>query len=160
MDVAVVMLAQHFETSGNLFIKALRGISRDELLTRPGAQSNSMLWVAGHLTQFRHRITNILGAELEIPWGELFATGARVGDPGQYPSGDQILARWSEVTPELLRRLRAADPQSLAAPPPARVASTDNTLRGALVLFAFHEGYHVGQMGFLRKWVGHPPLFD
>jgi hypothetical protein len=48
----------------------------------------------------------------------------------------------------------------LVAPPPERVASPDGTLRGALALLAFHDGYHVGQLGFVRKWLGFSALLD
>jgi hypothetical protein len=160
MDAVHAMLTQHFETSGNLFVKALRDVDRDALLTRPGARSNSLLWIAGHLTQFRFRVANLLGAALEVPWGDLFATGAKVRDPGDYPGVEQVLEQWKEITPELMRRLRAASEADLTAPTPERVASPDGTMRGALVLFAFHEGYHVGQMGFVRKWLGHSALID
>ncbi len=40
------------------------------------------------------------------------------------------------------------------APPRFRAPSTD----GTLFLFSFHEAYHVGQLGYLRRWLGHSPL--
>lgn len=160
MDASAAALVRQFETGTNLFRKALRDIGREPLLTRPGARSNSMLWIAGHVTQFRYRVANVLGAEREVPWGEMFATGARISDPDHYPDGDDILARWNEITPELLRRLSALDGSALDGPTPDRVASPDGTLRGALTYLAFHEGYHIGQLGFLRKWLGYSSLLD
>ena len=29
-----------------------------------------------------------------------------------------------------------------------------------LAFAAMHEAYHVGQMGYLRKWLGLDPIFD
>jgi hypothetical protein len=41
-----------------------------------------------------------------------------------------------------------------------RVPSTDATLRGAIGYFSLHEAYHVGQMGYVRKWLGLSPIID
>ena len=160
MDPTAAAIAGQFETGTNLFRKALRGVEREALVRRPGPRSNSMLWIAGHLTQFRYRVAGILGAEGELPWGAMFATGAKVGDAEGYPDGDEILARWDAITPELMRRLSALSVQKLAGPAPPRVASADGSLGGALAYLALHEGYHIGQLGFLRKWLGLSPLLD
>ena len=153
-------LAGQFDVSTNLFVKALRGIARAELVTRPSDRSNPLIWVAGHLAQARGRMINVLGGRREIPWGQLFSTGSTVGPAEQYPEADSIVHEWTSVSDELTRQLGALDAGALAAPPPMRVSSADGTLRGAVTLFAFHEAYHVGQMGYLRKWLGHSPLVD
>jgi uncharacterized damage-inducible protein DinB len=50
--------------------------------------------------------------------------------------------------------------EDLLAPPVARVPSTDATLRRAIGYFSLHEAYHVGQMGYVRKWLGRTPIID
>jgi hypothetical protein len=160
MDASAAAFVRQFETGTNLFRKALRDIGREALLTRPGARSNSMLWIAGHVTQFRYRAANILGAGRDVPWEELFATGAKLVDPAQYPDRDEILARWNDITPELLRHLASLGAEALDGAAPDRVASPDGSLRGTLSYLAFHESYHLGQLGFLRKWLGYSPLLE
>jgi hypothetical protein len=34
----------------------------------------------------------------------------------------------------------------------------DKTQRGAIVFLNYHETYHVGQMAYLRKWLGYSQL--
>jgi hypothetical protein len=160
MDPVVQALADQFRVVTNAYLKALDGVSREALLTRPGAQSNPMLWVAGHLVQSRARLINVLGGARELPWPELFRTGSHIVDPAAYPEPAAIIAQWRELTDELMRRLEALGPADLGREAPPRVASPDGSLRGAISLFAFHEGYHVGQLGFLRKWLGYSSLFD
>jgi hypothetical protein len=160
MEAAIQALADQFNVVTNAYLKALDGLDRDTLLTRPGARSNSPLWVAGHLVQSRVRLINILGGARELPWPDLFRTGSTIVDPTAYPEVSEIIARWRDLTEELMRRLEQVDATALGADAPPRVASQDGTLRGAIALFAFHEGYHIGQLGFLRKWLGHSPLFD
>jgi hypothetical protein len=160
MEPAVQSFADQFRVVTNAYLKALDGMDRDTLLTRPGARSNSAMWVAGHLVQSRARLINVLGGSRELPWPELFRTGSTVADPAAYPEAPAIVAQWRELTEELMRRIESLGPADLAGAAPPRVASPDGSLRGAIALFAFHEGYHTGQLGFLRKWLGHSSLFD
>jgi uncharacterized damage-inducible protein DinB len=160
IEPAVQTLADQFRVVTNAYLKTLDGIDRDALLTRPGARSNSLLWVAGHLVQSRARLINVLGGTRDLPWPELFRTGSTVVDPGSYPDAAAIIEQWRDLTEELMRRLEALGPADLSKDAPPRVASPDGSVRGAIALFAFHEGYHVGQLGFLRKWLGYGSLFD
>jgi len=34
----------------------------------------------------------------------------------------------------------------------------DETLRGMVAFLVFHEAYHVGQIGYLKKQLGYAPL--
>ena len=69
-------------------------------------------------------------------------------------------AVWRSATDELVRRLGSLSGASLAAPSPPWLRTNDGTLLGALAFAAMHEAYHVGQMGFLRKWLGLDPIFE
>jgi hypothetical protein len=160
MEAAAQALADQFTVVTNAYLRALDGLDRDALLTRPGARSNPAMWVAGHLVQSRARLINILGGNRELPWPELFRTGSSIRDASEYPDGEAIAAQWRDLTEELMRRLGGLTSAQLAAESPPRIASPDGSLRGAISLLAFHEGYHVGQLGYIRKWLGHSSLFD
>jgi len=43
----------------------------------------------------------------------------------------------------------------LSAKVPQGRASLDGTVGGSLALLCFHETFHVGQMSYLRKWLGY-----
>ena len=160
MDVGLAALAEQFRVSTNLFVKALDGLDREGLLSRIGPGSNPPIWIAGHLAQSRVRIINILGGQRPQPWTGMFDTGSVIGDLARYPQASVIIERWTALSEELMDRLEQVTSEQLEAPPPPRVASPDGTLRSALALLAFHEGYHIGQLGFIRKWLGFSPLLD
>ncbi len=160
MEAAVQALADQFNVVTNAYLRALEGLDREALLTRPSPRSNPAMWVAGHLVQSRARLINILGGSRQLPWPELFRTGSTIVDANAYPDAAAIAAMWKELTAELMQRLEALGPDALAANAPPRIASPDGSLRGAVALLAFHEGYHVGQLGFIRKLLGHSSLFD
>ena len=160
MEPAVQALADQFNVVTNAYLRALEGLDREALLRRPGPRSNPLLWVAGHLVQSRARLINILGGSRELPWPDLFRTGSTIVEPGAYPDAAAISAKWRELAAELAQRLEALEPGALSRDAPPRVASADGSLRGAVANLAFHEGYHVGQLGYIRKLLGHPSLFD
>ena len=96
----------------------------------------------------------------QLPWDDLFGTGSIIGDLTLYPSVGELEAVWRSATDELVRRLGSLSGASLAAPSPPWLRANDGTLLGALAFAAMHEAYHVGQMGFLRKWLGLDPIFE
>jgi hypothetical protein len=160
MDQRITPLAGQFTVGTNLVRRALADVDEAALYRQPGPHSNPMLWMAGHLTQFRARIVRVLGSERPVPWEELFRTGSRLHEPSAYPRITEIEALWGELSEELIGRLEALTAAELDATPRVRVPSTDGTVAGALALFAFHEGYHVGQLGYLRRWLDYSSLFE
>jgi hypothetical protein len=160
MHASIGPVAEQFRITTNLFIKAMSGVEAEEAMRRPGPVSNPLLWLAGHVTHFRTRLVTLIGVQREFPWGSLFDTGAKVGPASQYPGPDEIVAMWGDLSGALEQRLMVLTETDLAAPPAQRVPSTDATLRGAIGYFSLHEAYHVGQMGYVRKWLGMTPIID
>ena len=160
MHASIGPVAEQFRITTNLFIKAMAGVELQRAMTRPGPVSNPLLWLAGHVTQFRSRLLTLLGVPRDFPFGDVFDTGSRVGGPEIYPKPEEIVAMWEEISEVLFDRLNALTEEDLNAPPSARVPTTDATLRGAIGYFSLHEAYHVGQMGYVRKWLGMTPIID
>jgi hypothetical protein len=160
MHASIWTVGEQFRITTNLFIKAMSGVEKDVAMRRPGPVSNPLLWMAGHVIQFRSRLLTLLGVPRVYPWGSVFDTGAKVGAADLYPSPAELVALWEEQSELLMDRLAALSEADLAAPPTARVPSTDATLRGAIGYFSLHEAYHVGQMGYVRKWLGLTPIID
>lgn len=160
MHASIWTVGEQFRITTNLYMKAMSGVEKDVAMRRPGPVSNPLLWLAGHVTHFRSRLLTLLGVPREYPWGSVFDTGAKVGSADMYPSPVELVALWEEQSELLMDRLAALTEADLLAPPMARVPSTDATLRGAIGYFSLHEAYHVGQMGYVRKWLGLTPIID
>ena len=112
------------------------------------------------MIHFRTRLLSLVGVPRDFPWGSRFDTGAKVTQASDYPEPAELVAMWEELSQLLMERLTVLTEGDLAAPPAARVPSTDATLRGAIGYFSLHEAYHVGQMGYVRKWLGMSPIID
>jgi len=158
MDATISAVSSLFHTNDQLFHRALDGIKREDLLRRPHDGSNPLIWIAGHATTSRSSLTKMIGESVNNPWSELFKRGATVDANISYPEIQEIISLWDEVTEKLMRRLQSLMDDELAQAPPFPVPTSDKTLRGAIVFLNYHETYHIGQMAYLRKWLGHSQL--
>jgi len=146
--------AQMFDTSAQLFNKAVAGLSDDQWLAQPGPDSNHLLWIAGHLIVARGKVLRMLGQEWSAPWESLFSRGAAQPAPDSCPRPDEIQRAWKDVSERLPIALAHADSEFLSRPAAEGRPTLDGTVGGTISFFSFHESYHLGQMGYLRKWLG------
>ncbi len=158
MDPVMATISDHLGINTRLYTSALEGLGYEELHRRGGADNSSMLWIAGHIAAGRGRMAGLLEAEAEFPWGDLFGRGAKPRIPSDYPSVGELLDVFGRLTEAVQRQTVKVTDERLAAPSPDRLPIEDKTVRGALGFLVYHETYHVGQMGFLRKMLGHAGL--
>jgi uncharacterized damage-inducible protein DinB len=154
-EIASAALA--FRQNSDLLTKSHAGLTDEEWLRRPGESSNHLLWITGHLIAVRGNLLRILGQHpaWSRPWLPLFARGAKLVDPSQYPSPEEIRLAWLDVSAALAAAFEQASPEALSAPPPDKLPSFDGTISGAISFLAYHETYHIGQAAYLRRWLGH-----
>lgn len=146
-----------FAANDILASQALAGLTAEQLWKCPTDRNNPMLWVAAHLVQTRTELLALLGDPFDTGWGDRFTRGATLGDPDSYPPREEVERTMGEVSARLHARLAELDDTQLAQPAsmPAPGAST---VADQIAGFAFHDSYHVGQMGFIRKALGYQPL--
>lgn len=153
-------IATIFAINDGFVLPALEGLTHEELWKAPTDRNNAMLWIAGHVVQTRAMILRLLGEPVDTGWGTLFDRGApaaRVVNADRYPSRDEIEKTMREITPRLHAKLASLDDTHLAGPARLQVPGT-KTVADELAFFALHESYHVGQLAYVRKSLGHPGL--
>jgi uncharacterized damage-inducible protein DinB len=147
-----------FKLNNGLVTRSLAGLSDDELWWRPSEGGNPMAWILGHITEVRSGLLASLGRPLETGWGRKFPRGASVGRPADYPGREAVEAVW-QATHGLMRdAFSGLTDARLAEPHQGPPLPGVTTLAGAIAFYAFHETYHVGQLGYLRKQMGHSPV--
>ncbi len=154
MDEGIRGAVELFAVGDNLIPKAVEGLSRADLLARPGADSNPMVWLWGHLTNSRCGLLEMLGVEHPRFHPVLFGLGSEIPDGDVYPSAEAIQTAWDDATAKLNARFAAITADALSQPSPRQFRVADTTLRGAVWFLAWHEGTHCGQMAYLKKWLG------
>jgi uncharacterized damage-inducible protein DinB len=148
-------IAGMFKTNTGLVKKTMDEVDPESWFLKPGADSNHLMWVLGHLVWSRSNVLKILNQPVDIPSAPLFARGARLASPDEYPSVAEIKRAWDEVSEKLSSILGSAPVDHLAEPALSTPPSFDGKVSGNIAFLAFHETYHVGQVSYLRKWLGH-----
>lgn len=132
----------------------LQGLDEAEALARPPSGGNCGNWLVGHLLVYRDRVHQLLG--LPPAWPEGF------GDVGPYQRGGDGTLPAPRTLAELFAAFRASQEavipalEALTVEQLAEPASRDQSVAGQLGFLAFHEGYHAGQAGLLRRVLGKP----
>jgi uncharacterized damage-inducible protein DinB len=157
MSAAVAQVAFIFDANDGLIRRTLKDLPPEAGWQQPSEGGNSIMWILGHITQTRAGLLSILGERVDTGWGDLFKRGAQRHDPGVYPSPDTIKQTGIDLTARLRRKLRTIGDDQLATPVQLKLPGVTN-LAQALAFFAFHEAYHVGQLGYVRKLLGHASI--
>ena len=155
---AIAPLAYIFQANDGLIRQTLSDLPADALWTQPGGQGNSIMWIVGHITQTRAGLLSLLGDRASTGWGELFRRGAQRQDPSAYPAPQTIKAVGVDLATRLRAKLETITADELAAPVTTVKLPNVNTVVDALAFFAFHEAYHVGQLGYVKKALGYSAI--
>jgi len=151
------LLLRMYQINFNALKMNLDGVTDEDSLTRPQPAGNSINWVVGHILFSRNQILEPLGEEAVVEKSE-FSAYARDSEPGQHddmiPLSRLIddLTRSQNILETALGRLTE---EELNSP-----VSNDNNgdskvlLVDQLLFLQFHEAYHVGQTGLLRRMTG------
>jgi len=155
MDANFGYISGMFKTNTDIVNRATEGILPEHWFLKPGEASNHLMWVAGHLVASRGTVLKTLGSEWSAPWSSLFARGAKLASADQYPGVEEIRKAWKGVSERLSASLAAVPVEVLTTPAAEGRPSFDGKVGGLVAFLAFHETYHVGQVGYLRKWLGY-----
>ena len=112
----------------------------------------SIAWMVGHLMHYRYYVMSCLGDECVDPAGETFTQAATHGT--DYPTIAELQERWGALASDFEAVLISRTEEDWNAA--GTGAHEEKSLRDQLSFFAWHEGYHMGALGALRKEMGYP----
>jgi uncharacterized protein YndB with AHSA1/START domain len=158
VPAALAPLALIFKLNTGLMRSTLEGVAAEELWQRPTPLTNPLLWIFGHLVQTRATMLGILGEPFDTGWSDLFARGAAAHDPARYPSREAIDQVHRRIIDRLKTRFALLTDADLAAPARGGQLSGAKSVGDQLAFLAFHESYHVGQLAYVRKALGHSAI--
>lgn len=159
MDPVMAACVNMFATNDHLLKKALDGLGDEDAWKHPG-EANPIHWIAGHLAVYRHSLAAALGAGAQLPWAALFRRTSQPDPSAGGPSLSEIREALSSALGPLTARFGELSDSDLAAPAPMKLPTQDPSVRGMIAFFGYHEAYHVGQIAYAEKWLGHPGLVD
>ena len=156
MNNNIKSLGDIFDFNSLTISLALGDLSNDDAMrcARDGAGS-SIAFLAGHLLSSRYGILKMLGAADENPYAEQYGQNA---EPNDDHNLEKMKADWGTTSALLTAALENATEDQILADAPGGFPVPDKTIRGGLMFLAWHETYHVGQVGLMRTEYGYPSV--
>lgn len=153
-------LAYQLELSHRLVEMNTRDVSHEESLVTPPKGGSCLNQVLGHMTRTRNMALGTMGQAAPYPMEDFDPYDDRTGVPFRRENAlpfDELKRRFKATQEPLLGVIRKMPPEVLALKPPRPLTGEpDETIGKNLATFVFHECYHVGQTGVLRRVAGKP----
>lgn len=143
----------------NVLEAATKDFTEEDWLRRLESGTSHALWLCGHVAVMRRGFLRALGKELaSVAWEPAFGRGSQPGD-GLAGITPQALKEDFRATGEALAaRLADMSDEEAQRPYPRKLPDGSTTLEGAAHFFYWHETYHLGQLGILRRACGKPGI--
>ena len=146
-----------FEINYNALMANLDGISDDEALIQPRPAGSTINWVVGHIVVSRDVLLTVLGEKsvMEDEDSVHYKRGAKVEDVNLLIPLSKLIEALRQSQELLKAGLKRLSEEEINKP--FEIGETDkdrSSLADQLSFIQFHEAYHVGQTGLLRRLVG------
>jgi len=145
------LLAMLFEINHYALKVNLAGITHEDSLRSPDTGGNCINWVLGHVLSNRNRVLELVGAPpvWEAKDAERFRRGsAPLTDPIAAMPFETMVSDLDRSQEEIMSGLARLNAEDLAKEAPR------GTVAHELAGLQFHEAYHAGQIGLLRRIAG------
>ena len=139
--------------------RCAEGITQEESLIQPGPEGNCLNWVMGHLLCVYDNLLPALGQETVGNDGSFKCYGRGTAGIGadQALNMADLMSAWDEAEKRVEAGLAGLTAERLDEPAPFSPSNNPKeTMRSLLTTVFFHQSYHVGQAGMLRRIGGRP----
>jgi uncharacterized damage-inducible protein DinB len=136
----------------------LKDVPDDRYYEAPAAGGNCLNWVLGHLVDARNGCLLMLEREPVIDKaaaGRYGRGSAPVTGPDDAVPPAELLAAFNAAQEPIVAGIAALSAEALAAPAPFSPGNDPEETVGSLLAgLVFHESYHAGQLGVIRRTLG------
>jgi uncharacterized damage-inducible protein DinB len=154
MKTDLATIQSMFKTNEEFFKRTINDVPDDMWLKQMDDGSNHLLWIVGHMLVARANVPKLMGEQWSAPWEKLFVRGAKRVSADQYPTPAEMRKAWDELSDKMTKAFANTNPEALASPAKEGAPTLDGTVAGTVGFLCLHETYHVGQLGYLHKWLG------
>lgn len=159
MNATTTMLQQTAMVNA-MVERNIDGVTHEQSLIQPQPAGNCINWVLGHLLAIYAKVLPMLGQEPVLSMDVLHRYdrgSAPITDPGDALPFERLASAWKETSKRIDAGIEALDAGRLDD----RVAESptnnpDETVHSLLMTVTFHQTYHSGQLGVLRRIAGLP----
>ena len=152
-------IASMYEFSYGAIKRNLDDVTNEESLVQPPGAGNCLNWVLGHIVAARNTVLKLAGGAPMVS-EDVTAHYRRGSDPlrpgEKLPDLATLRGLLSDTQQQLVPALAALSDEALIQPVPEQMRRPPLTgsVADALIRLHYHEGYHNGQIGLLRRLAG------
>ena len=153
-------VAQIYEFSYGATQRNLDGLTHEDSMISPEPAGNCINWVLGHMVTGRGLVLMLAGASPTVLTEDEAAAykrgSAALSEGGNAVDLARLKGALEETQQRLIPALQALTDAALSAEVPEefRRPPLNGTVGQALARLSYHEGYHNGQIGILRRLAG------
>jgi len=141
-----------FNMQSGIFNNALDGINDKDAVKRPNEQVNHLNWLLGHLATCRLMLLNLIGGKAADPYFNIYFKA--ISGETKYPTLQEIKDNWDFATKLLIEKIESITEEEMETEIPGKGGRPKDFIS----FFIYHEAYHLGQIGYARKFLGLPVL--
>jgi len=151
-------LRMNVQALNSVVRRNLQDITNEESLEQPRPAGNCINWVLGHLVCVYNEVLPLVGQKPVVGKDALqrYTRGsAPVVNAQEATSFPELVVQFDRSAEAFETGIASLAPEALDHPAPVSPRNNPNeTVRSLLGLIVFHQGYHAGQLGILRRMVG------
>lgn len=139
LELVSIFKYNHFAVNKNL-----ENIDQKYSLREPEPGGNSMNWVLGHIVVNRDGVLKLLGCKkmCDKKMVNIYMKASHIKETKKSFTIAKVLRMFNDSQDEITKSLSELDPEE----------NKETVLN--IAGYAFHEAYHAGQLGILRRIIG------
>lgn len=152
----VGFLVDQFSLTHRLLMGTLNGLTEEDWLFAPESGGNSINWLVGHLLVSRYQVLQSLGVEGRFDENRLepYMRGSSGTERDTFLNSEELINLFNEAHELYLSRMNELADADLASEVTNPAFNIQQPIEELLVTYYFHESYHLGQVGYVRRLTG------
>jgi uncharacterized damage-inducible protein DinB len=131
------------------------GITHEESLMNPQPAGHSFNWVLGHMVRTRNEILELMGKKPLYPKNKFEVYSPKGFTAEKALDVDELKNCFNVLQSELQSAIQSLPPDKLREPASLRPGKDSKDTVGSILATVFwHEAYHAGQLGIIRRVAG------
>lgn len=160
MDALARPIRALYDLSHHILATSVKDLTDADAHIRARADAGpSIAWTIGHLCHYKVQALGLLGHPKASPFAVQFDRTA-ASDGGDYPRLAALLESFAAGHRDLRAALDAASAAQLDAPMPGAGPHDEKRVLDTLLFLAWHEAYHIGSIGAIRKALGRKAISE
>jgi uncharacterized damage-inducible protein DinB len=157
MDTSALL--QFLKFSDFVVNKNCEGITHQESLVHPQTHGHSFNWVLGHMVRTRNEILELIGKRPLYSKSKFDVYSPKGFDSEKAVDVAELHNSFNALQTELKDSIQSISEEVLRQPASLTPGKdSGDTIGSVLGTVLWHEAYHAGQLGIIRRVVGKPGM--